>query len=685
MRGFIGGIVIGLVTLAIAVVGLALLAPATPRPDVADNAPLSAAGTSPASERAGVTEGGGDNDLIELAPVAPGGQSEGQDNLAALAGADTLPAGKPVVGAATPGMDGQAGLGAVSDTPEINVDPDAPVVASPGAGLQAPQGNNATKALAGGDTNPGDQPSVGAATPGLSDPQVVARASGLDVQGDAPVSVPLVSGGLVAPGDDSTPTGLADPARPAVADGAQSGAGFGASGIDQDRPPEVAPFADAVPSPGGGDAGTLTVALAPGTESAPTPSTQSAAAPEPGAQQAQGIGENAAQQDRSPEVSTNPDPAPATAGVGAEPQAPGPEALPAVSTQSASVAASQSGPEPTPAPQLDQNTPDAPATPSGPQVATLPSPLPDPSGPVVAVPEVDQGDRVVPQAPTPDSETSGSQIVTLPQAGDGEGGIRPTIGKRIVPLTERNVIKVAEDQGENPPESPDLADADATPEPPIKAYGVAFENPDNRPLMAIVLIDDENSLGAEALADFPYPISFAVDPSDPGAADKIARHRAAGFEVVLLADLDPQATAQDAEVTLSVWLNALPGVVALLEGPKTGIQGNRDLSDQVTAIVGEAGLGLIMQARGLNTAFKLAARDGVPAALVFRDFDGAGQTPVVMRRFLDQAAFRAGQSGGVIMLGRLRPETISALLVWGLQDRVSRVAVVPVSAVLTRE
>jgi len=37
------------------------------------------------------------------------------------------------------------------------------------------------------------------------------------------------------------------------------------------------------------------------------------------------------------------------------------------------------------------------------------------------------------------------------------------------------------------------------------------------------------------------------------------------------------------------------------------------------------------------------------------------------------------------MLGRVRPDTVSALLLWGLQDRASRVALAPISAVLTRE
>ena len=64
------------------------------------------------------------------------------------------------------------------------------------------------------------------------------------------------------------------------------------------------------------------------------------------------------------------------------------------------------------------------------------------------------------------------------------------------------------------------------------------------------------------------------------------------------------------------------------------------------------------------------------------NFDGKGQTAVVIRRFLDQAAFKASQEGGVIMVGRLREETLAALLVWGLQDRAGSVALAPVSAVI---
>ena len=89
-----------------------------------------------------------------------------------------------------------------------------------------------------------------------------------------------------------------------------------------------------------------------------------------------------------------------------------------------------------------------------------------------------------------------------------------------------------------------------------------------------------------------------------------------------------------------------------------------------------------MLPNGLNTGQALALREGVPSATVFRDFDGEGQDPRVMRRFLDQAAFKARQEGAVVMMGRLRADTVSALLLWGLQDRATSVAMVPISVVL---
>jgi len=205
--------------------------------------------------------------------------------------------------------------------------------------------------------------------------------------------------------------------------------------------------------------------------------------------------------------------------------------------------------------------------------------------------------------------------------------------------------------------------------------------------MSIVLMDtgadlEAAEIGLPALSRFPYPVSFAVDARLPDAFERMEQYRAKGFDVLAMVDLPRGARPRDAEVSISVALNGLPEIVGVLEGTGEGLQPSREVADQVTNILKASGHGLVTQSRGLNSMPKLAVKEGVPAAPVFRDFDGQGQGARVIRRFLDQAAFKAGQEGGVIMLGRLRPETIEALLVWGLADRAGSVALAPVSAVL---
>ena len=147
-------------------------------------------------------------------------------------------------------------------------------------------------------------------------------------------------------------------------------------------------------------------------------------------------------------------------------------------------------------------------------------------------------------------------------------------------------------------------------------------------------------------------------------------------------DIPGAAAPADVEVAMAAHLSVMPEAVAVIEGLGDGLQGSKPVSDQVSEVLAQAGYGLLMLPNGLNTAQKLAAKAGVPSATVFRDFDSKGQSEVVMRRFLDQAAFKAGQEDGVVMLGRLRAETVSALLLWGLQDRARTVALAPASAAL---
>ncbi len=217
----------------------------------------------------------------------------------------------------------------------------------------------------------------------------------------------------------------------------------------------------------------------------------------------------------------------------------------------------------------------------------------------------------------------------------------------------------------------------------ITQYAMDFHSAGNKPLMAIVLIDDVNNhIGPDALASFPYPLTYAIDTLNPNASARMKMFRDRGLEVMAMIDLPALSTATDVEMAMESHLHAIPQSVAVLEGSGEGLQGAREISTQVTEILKQSGHGLVMRPKGLNTAQKLASREGVPSVTVFRDFDGKGQNATVIRRFLDQAAFKARQEGGVVMIGRLRPETVSALLLWGLQDRANEVELAPVSAVL---
>lgn len=308
--------------------------------------------------------------------------------------------------------------------------------------------------------------------------------------------------------------------------------------------------------------------------------------------------------------------------------------------------------------------------------------------PDLAAPQDDSG--AAPETSTPESSAADA---TEQEPGRSAGG---TIGDLADGVTT-NRLPTAIDPAPAP-EPTEQAGGEATEEgaedpeaaedlPRIERYATAFENPEDKPLMSIILIDDGDSpIGPAALADFPYPLSFAVDAARPDAADIAGKYRAAGMEVLAMVNLPANATAADAETSMEIYLDAVPEALAVFEGTGTGLQSSREAADQLAPILTESGHGLVMFPNGLNTVQKLIARQGVPSATVFRDFDSNGQNASAVRRFLDQAAFRAGQEeGGVIMVGRLRPDTISALLLWGLQDRAASVALAPVSAVLTAE
>ena len=363
------------------------------------------------------------------------------------------------------------------------------------------------------------------------------------------------------------------------------------------------------------------------------------------------------------------------------------------------------------------DAPEVPAAPSAPDAATAdvaPEPLAEPANapvtedaspevaeaPEAGAPEVmaPETEQAAPEAnetaelPAPDANAEAPSVDTEPPAPPAEepeiaavaplDPSPPVIGKPAGSLLDR------EDTARSsrlPTVGQDTdAPAGTTASVPVEMYAAEVEIDETLPRMAILLIDDgQGPLGPNALDSFPFPVTFAIDPAAPDAQDRMLAYRAKGFEVMALVSAPDGATPQDVEVTLEANLVALPEVVGVMEAPEGGLQTSRAVSDQVAEYLRSSGHGLVLQPNGLNTAQALAERLGVPSNSVFRDFDGDGQDPRVQRRFLDQAAFKARQEGGVIMMGRLQADTISALLLWGLQDRAGQVALVPVTKVLS--
>jgi polysaccharide deacetylase 2 family uncharacterized protein YibQ len=384
------------------------------------------------------------------------------------------------------------------------------------------------------------------------------------------------------------------------------------------------------------------------------------------------------------------------------PDAPAPPAeapAPEVATAPQTVEAPRSGDAPVPAqPASDaplvagtaapERAPE-PAAPEAPEeeIAALPPSVSDSAPEAPPVAEAPRTETPLPQLtdtmPGAEPETATEpEAEALPEAEETPavpGTIAAAMpGQRAAPLPG---IAAEETLPEPAPE----AEAELAPAPEgmgaLQAYRVPFDVPADRPIMSLVLLVAPGT-DAATLAAFPVPASYALDAIDPDAANVARTLRAAGRELLLIPALPEGATPADVEVALQANLAVVPEAVAFIDGPDASFQSDRTAVAQVVAAAGASGHGLVTFPRGLNTAQQIARRDGVPAALVFRDFDAEGQDADEIRRILDQAAFRARQEGAVILVGRASPGTLAALAEWALGNRAASVALAPVSAAL---
>jgi len=310
-----------------------------------------------------------------------------------------------------------------------------------------------------------------------------------------------------------------------------------------------------------------------------------------------------------------------------------------------------------------------------------PSPVTD------TVPENDFSTPTViatPKPVEPEPEPAPDADVVVPDGNAGEAPAEPgnaVVVNRGSAATENTAVApdvVAE--GADPEADAEGAPADG---PAIEIYAEVFDNPEGRPLMAILLLPPT---GGDAVpiptAALPFPVNYAVDASKDNATTLMRAFRDAGSEVAVLTPLPEGAAPKDVEVAFGAYFAAVPEAVAVIDVRDAVFQSGRDVATQVAEALAASGLGMVTYSRGLNAATQVAERAGVPAALVFRVFDDNNRDAAAIKRFLDQAAFRAGQQTGVILVGHNRPDTRAALLEWALGNRAGTVALAPLSAVL---
>ena len=89
----------------------------------------------------------------------------------------------------------------------------------------------------------------------------------------------------------------------------------------------------------------------------------------------------------------------------------------------------------------------------------------------------------------------------------------PLVGLQNEPLDETPELPRVGDAPETADAVPDVAT-------PLDLFARPFDNPDGKPLFALVLVDDGAAdTDRETLAALPFAVTFVVDPMAPGAAD----------------------------------------------------------------------------------------------------------------------------------------------------------------------
>lgn len=430
-------------------------------------------------------------------------------------------------------------------------------------------------------------------------------------------------------------------------------------------------------------------------DAAPSPDVSTAAAPQVAARPAANVETPQTRtSDATPAADPQPEPPRTDAATTEQPEAPGAESAPQVDIKPAA-AAQEVAPSPEAgdvlAPDTD-NEADLVADAALPEAGTVADDEAQlDAGAATSAEVVDfSAPQVVELGQEAQAALDQAETEAVAQASEDQGDPEtlPETGPKSS-VTVNRLPTIGGDATENDPapetqSDPDLVEWDEN-TPALIRNARPFENPEGLPLMAIVLLTGTKGEVARSQSELPVAVSYALDASLENAGELMEKVRAAGQEVLAIAPLIDRAQPSDVEVAFADYLARVPQAVAVMDLPDGRFQADRNVAAQVIAHLAASGHGMVTYKRGFNAGLQMAERDGLPAAMVFRDFDGAGQDRAAIKRFLDQAAFRAGQQSGVVMVGRDTPETLAAILEWSLGTRANTVKLAPISAILQNE
>lgn len=224
----------------------------------------------------------------------------------------------------------------------------------------------------------------------------------------------------------------------------------------------------------------------------------------------------------------------------------------------------------------------------------------------------------------------------------------------------------------------------------IATHAAPFTGDLTQSLMSIILIDEGDAPDLRAgLITLTAPITFGVTAGIENATAVSGDYRQNGFEVVLALPSDGAyglngATEIDAvENLIANAVNEIPVATAVIDPIGSPLPQNRRLTGAVLDALKVTGHGLLTyRGGGLNNVPLIADEVGVPSEIVFRVIDEEpGSANIALS--LERAVLDASRGGSVIVVGRLRGETVTTLVSWLLGSGAREVSIAPVSTVLS--